>query len=261
MGIICCKYDSKSDAANEIKKPTNLENSLTLYNSKNLTDSSNAEQIILRQKENPLKDYSLLLFQELNTFREEPHKYYLESIQYNLTNIVKELIKNKNKEKNKKDLKLKWSSKIEIIIYDIMQNKSNNDIIIKLKEIKKKFEKIYDLLILYVIGNSENIKESLWDFLNNFKKSNEKKFNEIMTNKIDYCVIYSIQCEDIILQKLYHRANELDPEFYKINNDNNDNKEMNDNYKEKIISFYFLFICLEDGIKTSSLENSDVVYW
>ena len=179
MGIICCKYESKSDIATEIKKASLPESSLTLYNSKFLTDTTNTEQILLRQKENPLKDYSLLLFQEFNKFRLEPHQYYLKSIQYNLTNIVRELIKNQNKEKNKKDLELKWSSKNEIIIYNIMQDKSTDDIIAKLKQIKKKFEKIYDLVILYVLGNYDNIKESLWDVLQNFKKLSENKFNQI----------------------------------------------------------------------------------
>ena len=262
MGIICCKYESKSDIATEIKKASIPESSLTLYNSKFLTDTTNTEQILLRQKENPLKDYSLLLFQEFNKFRLEPHQYYLKSIQYNLTNIVRELIKNQNKEKNKKDLELKWSSKNEIIIYNIMQDKSTDDIIAKLKQIKKKFEKIYDLVILYVLGNYDNIKESLWDVLQNFKKLSENKFNQIMTNKIDYCVIYSIECEDIILKKLNNRATEIDMNFYMINtNNNSDNEGNNFNYKDKIISFYFLFICLEDDIKSSYLENSDVVYW
>jgi len=268
MGIVCCKYESRNDIATEIKKVTIPESSLTQYNSKFLTDTTNTEQIILRQKENPLKDYSLLLFQELNKFRLEPHKYYLKSIQYNFTNIVKELIKNKNKEKNKKDLKLKWSSKNEIIIYDIMQDKSTNDIVVKLKKIKKKFEKIYDLIILYVIGNYDNIKESLWDVLKYFRKLNEKKFNKIITDKIDYCVIYSIQCEYIILKNLYNKDKEEKGEIgvdfaleKKNNNKNIDNDVNNYNYKDKIISFYFLFICLDDDMKSSNLENSDVEYW
>ena len=30
----------------------------------------------------------------------------------------------------------------------------------------------------------------------------EKRFNKIITNKIDYCVIYSIQCDNVILKSL-----------------------------------------------------------
>jgi hypothetical protein len=267
MGIICCKYDSKSDAANEIKKPTNLENSLTLYNSKNLTDSSNTEQILLRQKENPLKDYSLLLFQELNKFRLEPHKYYVESIQYNLTNVVKELIKNKNNEKEQKDLQLKWSSKNEIIIYNIMQDRKTNDIVTKLKKIKKRFEKIFDLIILYAIGNYDTIKNSLWIILKNFKNLGEKRFNKIITNKIDYCVIYSLQCDNVILKSLNIKGKKdfSESDNYQIKNLENNNytpyDEVNYSLRDKIISFYFLFICLDDKNKNSNLENSDVVYW
>lgn len=167
MGIICCKNDSKYDIMTEIKKGS-VEHSSTLHHSKYFTETTTAEQIILKQQENPLKDYSLLLFQELNNLRLEPHKYYVGSIQYDLTYIVKELIKNKNDENNKKDLELKWSSKNEIIIYNIMQDKTK-DINSKLKSIIKRFNSIFDLIILYVIGNYNNIKESLWKVLLNFK--------------------------------------------------------------------------------------------
>ena len=262
MGLVCCKYESKSDIVTEIKKGSNAEGTFTLRTSKFLTDTSSPEQIIFKQKENPFKDYSLLLFQELNNFRLEPHKYYVESIQYNLTNIVKELIKNKNNEKDQKDLQLKWSSKNEIIIYNIMQDKKTNDIVTKLKTIKKRFEKIFDLIILYVIGNYDNIKNTLWIVLKNFENLGEKRFNKIITNKIDYCVIYSIQCDNVILKSLNIKGKTDD--YYEIKNLENNTyttyDEVNYSLRDKIISFYFLFICLDDKIK-SNLENSDVVYW
>ena len=120
MAIICCKYEARCDSLTELKKGTIREASYTLSTAKNVrnfTVVSNTEQIILKQKENPLKDYSLVLFQKINEFRLEPHKFYRESIQYNFTNIVKDLINNKNAGI---DLQLKWSSKNELIIYDIM---------------------------------------------------------------------------------------------------------------------------------------------
>ena len=43
--------------------------------------------MLLKQKENPLKDYSLRLFQEFNKFRTEPENYHEESIQYNYNNV------------------------------------------------------------------------------------------------------------------------------------------------------------------------------
>lgn len=268
MGLVCCKYESRSDIMTEIKKGSNAEGTFTLRTSKFLTDSSSPEQIILKQKENPFKDYSLLLFQELNNFRIEPHKYYVESIKYNLTNIVKELIKNKNNEKGQKDLQLKWSSKNEIIIYNIMQDKKTNDIVKKLKKIKKRFEKIFDLIILYVIGNYDTIKNSLWIVLKNFKNLGEKRFNKIITNKIDYCVIYSLQCDNVILNSLNIKGKRdisVNDDGYEIKNLENDNftpyEEVNYSLRDKIISFYFLFICLDDNKKNSNLENNDVVYW
>lgn len=263
MGLICCKYESKSDLLGEIKKGSIGEGSISIQNSKFLTDTSNPEQIILKQKENPFKDYSLLLFQEFNKFRLEPQKYYIQSIQYNLTNIVRELMKNKNDKKSKKDLELIWSTKNEIIIYNIMQDKKTNNIEIKLNNIKQKFEQVFDLIILYAIGNYDNIKESIWNALKNIKTFEEKNFNKIITDKIDYCVIYSLQCDNDILRRLYSKEKRID-----INNNdfknlkNNDIFEyfgINNSLKDKIISFYFLFNCLD--VKRNNLENSDVVYW
>ena len=267
MGFVCCKYESKSDIVTEIKRGSNAEGTFTLGTSKFLTDTSSPEHIIFKQKENPFKDYSLLLFQELNNFRLEPHKYYVESIQYNLTNVVKELIKNKNNEKDQKDLQLKWSSKNEIIIYNIMQDKKTNDIATKLKKIKRRFAKIFDLIILYVIGNYDTIKNSVWMVLKNFKNLGEKRFNKIITNKIDYCVIYSLQCDNVILKSLNIKGNRHIPVNgdYEIKNLENNNytpyEEVNYSLRDKIISFYFLFICLDDKNRNSNLENSDVVYW
>ena len=114
MGV-CCNCD-KQDIYTEIKKGTIAEGTATMNNLKYIiADGVNSEQILLKLKENPLKEYSLQLFQELNKFRTEPQKYYKESIKYNFDDIVKELI---DVEKEK-DLKLKWSTKKEIIINNI----------------------------------------------------------------------------------------------------------------------------------------------
>ena len=123
MGV-CCGCDSKQDILTEIKKASVAEGSACIQNNKLIiTDATNAEQILLKQKENPLKEYSLLLFQELNNFRIEPHLYYAESVKYNFDDIVQELIYIKNK-KIKRDLKLQWSTKKEIIINNIMNDES-----------------------------------------------------------------------------------------------------------------------------------------
>ena len=268
MGIICCKNDSKYDLMTEIKKGSVEGLSSTLHRqSKLYSETTTAEQIILKQQENPLKDYSLLLFQELNNFRLQPHKYYVGSIQYDLTYILKELIKNKNDENNKKDLELKWSSKNEIIIYNIMQDKTK-DINSKLKSIIKRFDSIFDLIILYIIGNYNNIKESIWKVLLSFKKLDEKKFNTIILNKIDYCVIYSIQYEEEISKKLnrkFKRNSDLETDIYNIENieesTNNYDTNINNDIGDQIISFYFLFICNEENSQNYNFENTNVVNW
>ena len=277
MGV-CCGCDSKQDIVTEIKKASAAEGSVAVLNSRLIsTDNTNVEQILLKHKENPLKEYSLLLFQELNKFRTEPHQFYAESLKYGFDDIVKELMYIKNK-KIKKDLKLEWSTKKEIIINNIMNDDNIKDIKTKLSIIKQKFESVFDIIILFVQGNIDNTKESLWKVLNNFKKLDEKIFKNLILNKIDYCVIYSIKSDNLIT-KLYKEENDnidididgdvdiiIDKKDENNNNDNEDNKndKIEDNVNEnqnKIISFYFLFNYLEDDDKSYNMINNDAVYW
>ena len=144
MGV-CCNCD-KGDIMTEIKKGTMAEGSATFHNFRYIaSEGVNSEKILMKQKENPLKEYSLLLFQELNKFRTEPQSYYAESIKYNFDDIVKELIE---AEKDK-DLKLQWSTKKEIIINNIFNDQNIVQIKSKLISIKENFESIYDLIILF----------------------------------------------------------------------------------------------------------------
>ena len=241
MGV-CCNCDNK-DIYTEIKKGSMAEGSVTVHNFKYIvTDGGvNSEQILLKQKENPLKEYSLQLFQEFNKFRTEPHRYYAESIKYNFDDIVKELIE----AEKEKDLKLQWSTKKEMIINNIFNDQEQKQIKSKLILIKENFESIYDLIILFVQGKYGNVKDSLWNVLNNLKKLDEKKFKEIILNKIDYCVIYSIKNEDLVF---------LDKE-----NDTNNKKEEEDD--DTVISFYFLFNYLDDNDHSYNLISNDVIGW
>jgi hypothetical protein len=263
MGV-CCGCDSKQDILTEIKKASVAEGSVSAKNNKLITtDVTNAEQIILKHKENPLKEYSLLLFQELNKIRTEPHEYYAESIKYNFDDIVNELIYIKNK-KIKRDLKLQWSTKKEIIINNIMNDENIKDMKTKLSIIKQKFESIFDIIILFVQGNYDNIRNSLWEVLYNFKKLDSKIFKNIILNKIDYCIIYSIKSDNIIFQKLYKEENDnIDIDIDIDKNEEQDNNDIRNDKSDnnKIISFYFLFNYLDDEDKTYNINNNNVVCW
>ena len=236
MGV-CCNCD-KQDILTEIKKGTMAEGSATVNNFKYIiSEGVNSEKILLKQKENPLKEYSLLLFQELNKFRTEPQSYYAESIKYNFDDLVKELIE----AEKEKDLKLQWSTKKETIINNIFNDQNIIQIKSKLISIKEKFESIYELIILFVQGKYGNVKESLWSVLNSLKNLDEKKFKDIILNKIDYCVIYSVKSEDLVFS----------------------DKDINDKNEDKdtIVSFYFLFKYLDDNDTRYNLISNDVVGW
>ena len=236
MGV-CCNCD-KQDILTEIKKGTMAEGSATVNNFKYIiSEGVNSEKILLNQKENPLKEYSLLLFQELNKFRTEPQSYYAESIKYNFDDLVKELIE----AEKEKDLKLQWSTKKETIINNIFNDQNIVQIKSKLISIKENFESIYELIILFVQGKYGNVKESLWSVLNSLKNLDEKKFKDIILNKIDYCVIYSVKSEDLVFS----------------------DKDINDKNEDKdtIVSFYFLFKYLDDNDTRYNLISNDVVGW
>jgi hypothetical protein len=236
MGV-CCNCD-KQDILTEIKKGTMAEGSATVNNFKYIiSEGVNSEKILLKQKENPLKEYSLLLFQELNKFRTEPQSYYAESIKYNFDDLVKELIE----AEKEKDLKLQWSTKKETIINNIFNDQNIVQIKSKLISIKENFESIYELIILFVQGKYGNVKESLWSVLNSLKNLDEKKFKDIILNKIDYCVIYSVKSEDLVFSE-------------KDINDKNEDKDT-------IVSFYFLFKYLDDNDTRYNLISNDVVGW
>ena len=236
MGV-CCNCD-KQDILTEIKKGTMAEGSATVNNFKYIiSEGVNSEKILLKQKENPLKEYSLLLFQELNKFRTEPQSYYVESIKYNFDDLVKELIE----AEKEKDLKLQWSTKKETIINNIFNDQNIVQIKSKLISIKENFESIYELIILFVQGKYGNFKESLWSVLNSLKNLDEKKFKDIILNKIDYCVIYSVKSEDLVFS----------------------DKDINDKNEDKdtIVSFYFLFKYLDDNDTRYNLISNDVMGW
>ena len=236
MGV-CCNCD-KQDILTEIKKGTMAEGSATVNNFKYIiSEGVNSEKILLKQKENPLKEYSLLLFQELNKFRTEPQSYYAESIKYNFDDLVKELIE----AEKEKDLKLQWSTKKETIINNIFNDQNIVQIKSKLISIKENFESIYELIILFIQGKYGNVKESLWSVLNSLKNLDEKKFKDIILNKIDYCVIYSVKSEDLVFSE-------------KDINDKNEDKDT-------IVSFYFLFKYLDDNDTRYNLISNDVVGW
>ena len=67
------------------------------------------------------------------------------------------------------------------------------------------------------------------------KNLDEKKFKDIILNKIDYCVIYSVKSEDLVFSE-------------KDINDKNEDKDT-------IVSFYFLFKYLDDN-ETSNDERT-----
>ena len=189
--------------------------------------------------------------------------FKIKSNNANLRGYIHELQNIKNK-KIKRDLKLQWSTKKEIVINNIMNDENIKDIKTKLSIIKQKFESIFDIIILFVQGNYDTIRNSLWEVLYNFKKLDSKIFKNIILNKIDYCIIYSIKSDNIIFKKLSKEENDnidIDIDFDKNEGQDNNNIRNDKADNNKIISFYFLFNYLDDEDKTYNINNNNVVCW
>lgn len=193
---------------------------------------NNIESPLLKSKtntskglKNPLSDYSLALFERFNMIRTDPLKFYSESDKYNLSNIIEELI-----DKDNKPLKLIWSSKKEEIINNIMRDKKLPDIRKKLNMIKKHFSKEFDLKVYYTKGNFARIDDALWNVLFGLKNISEEKLRIFLTKKYDYCVIYSINEDEM-------KSNSKSIKEEKIREKKNNQRNSNG----AIISFFILF--------------------
>jgi len=226
MGNInCSNCNGNQDIFSEIKSDSPSIDSPSLHQKK--LASSDLAMNIKKPEEfrNPYMDYSYALFQRFNLIRTEPLKFYSESDKYNLSNIIEELI-----DKNDKSLKLTWSTKKEKIINTIMRDDRVPDIRKKLNLIKKYFTKDFDIKVYYAKGNFARIDDALWNALYGLKNLSEDKLRKFLTEKIDYCVIYSI--------------NEDDMKFINENDNKEIDKETKDNQSNSggaIISFFILF--------------------
>ena len=215
----CSNCKMRDDILEEIKSDTSSQNGH--HNKLGSNDFGITKNSKPKEYQNPYIDYSLALFQRFNLIRTEPLKFYSESDKYNLSKIIEELI-----DKNDKTLKLTWSAKKEKIINSIMRDNRVNDIRKKLNIIKNHFSKEFDIKIYYAKGNFARIDDALWNVLFGLRNIGEEKLRKFLTDKIDYCVIYSINEEDL--------------KFDNDNLDEKDNKDLQNN-SGAIISFFILF--------------------
>ena len=215
----CSNCKMRDDILEEIKSDTSSQNGH--HNKLGSNDFGITNNSKPKEFQNPYIDYSLALFQRFNLIRTEPLKFYSESDKYNLSKIIEELI-----DKNDKTLKLTWSAKKEKIINSIMRDNRVNDIRKKLNIIKNHFSKEFDIKIYYAKGNFARIDDALWNVLFGLRNIGEEKLRKFLTDKIDYCVIYSINEEDL--------------KFDNDNMDEKDNKDLQNN-SGAIISFFILF--------------------
>ena len=218
----CSNCKNNEDLFSEIKSDLSSKNDKIVK--MNSSDFSN-----IKNKQKNLQsshiDYSLALFQRFNLIRTEPIKFYSESEKYNLSHIIEELM-----DKKDKSLKLTWSSKKEKIINTIMNDDRVPDIRKKLNLIKRYFSKEFDIKVYYAKGNFARIDDALWNVLYGLKNLGEDKLRKFLAEKIEYCVIYSMNEEDM---KFDNESENKDGE--------RETKDNQSNSTGAIISFFILF--------------------
>ena len=111
-----------------------------------------------------------------------------------------------------------------------MRDNRVSDIRKKLNLIKRYFSNEFDIKIYYAKGNFTRIDDALWNVLFGLRNLSEDKLRKFLTDKIDYCVIYSINEDDL----KFDSENE-NKEEWETNNNNNQNNN------GAIISFFILF--------------------
>lgn len=223
MGMINCSVcNTNVDNTEEIKSESNIKTTDYSYLDSFKYNTTNSTNLGIDVLNSPFSDYSFALFERFNSLRTEPLKFYSESNKYNLSYIIEELINKKDK-----TLGLTWSSKKERIINNIMQNNGTQNFGEKLEQIKRVFVKEFDIKIFYSQGNFSRIDDALWNVLNCVRNNSEDKLRNLLMNKIDFCVIYSMNAENINLES--------------NNNFWDTKRKIIENKSIKVVSFFFLF--------------------
>ena len=218
----CSNCKNNEDLFSEIKSDLSSKNDkIVKMNSSDFSNIKNKQKNV----QGSYMDYSLALFQRFNLIRTEPIKFYSESEKYNLSHIIEELM-----DKKDKSLKLAWSTKKEKIINTIMNDDRVPDIRKKLNLIKRYFSKEFDIKVYYAKGNFAKIDDALWNVLYGLKNLGEEKLRKFLTEKIEYCVIYSMNEDDM---KFDNESENKDGE--------RETKDNQSNSSGAIISFFILF--------------------
>lgn len=245
----CCACDNE-DMIAELRKDASIEK----YVGKNITPSVHRkEQIIFSLKKTPYEEYSILLFQRFNSLRIEPWTFYSESTKYGFTDLIQEIIDKKNK-----SLRLTWSTRKQRIISKIMNDSKINNIYDKIAQIKQDFSKDFDVKVYLAKSYYNKTDEGIWDLLKYIRKFGELELKNVVHNKIDYCIVFSLSDENF--RKLDNSTINSDgitlscfdddktEEINKI--DELNNVKTKENVPEKIISFFFILNYLDKKTKS-----------
>ena len=190
MGICCSNRPTRDDLMDEIRRDARISEYETKDNNnddlfKSLTSPQTKEKIIFEVRDNPLEDYSKVVFQKLNDIRTNPILFYGESKKEGTSNIIEKLVGTETKPSL-----FSWSTKKSRIISDFFQNSKNSFKTThqKIKEIKEKYENDYIIYTFEAKGNVAEPNRCIWNLI---KKYSEPERDLFLCESFAYCVIYS----------------------------------------------------------------------
>ena len=219
MGISCCSFTANDDLMDEIRKDAKIVQYERKDNNEDLLQGlikqRTKEKIVFEVKDNPLEEYSKLVFQFLNLLRSKTQAFINKACQYGIEHSFNNIIKHSSPPQ------IAWSTKKSRMISDYFQNTKNTfkSPQIKINDIKAKYTSDFIIEDYISEGNFINEELCIWTLLSQVSESQRE---HLLLEGYSYCTIHS-EIE----------AN-VDGELLSLPNNNNTDDI-------RIISYFFMF--------------------
>ena len=188
MGISCCSFSANDDLMDEIRKDAKI----VQYETKDVNEDllhgllkqRTKEKIVFEVKDNPLEEYSKLVFQFLNLLRSKPQAFINKGSQYGIEHSLNNIVK------HKPPPQIAWSTKKSRMISDYFQSHKNSfkSTQTKINDIKAKYKSDFMIDTYISEGNAINEEICIWNLLS---QVGETEREHLLLHTYSYCIIYS----------------------------------------------------------------------
>ena len=190
MGISCCSFTANDELMDEIRKDAKIVQYEHKDNNNDdllqgILKQRTKEKILFEVKDNPLEEYSKLVFQFLNLLRSKPQTFINKAYQYGIEHSFNNVIINHNSPPQ-----MAWSTKKSRMISDYFQNTKNTfkSTQSKINDIKSKYKNDFVIETYISEGKSVNEEICIWNLLSQLT---EQQREHLLLEAYAYCTIYS----------------------------------------------------------------------